>query len=132
MVNKIRCSPIVLWFFSVFMMCVGAIMLLVAFSKFDEEGIVSFIPSIAFFLLSGIGWFESLTTSMTFADYGIILEFHRVFPFSYAYPFDMLENITSKGKLVRLKHKGKFFGAERFFVQDIESFIENLKKTPFG
>ncbi len=130
--EKIRCSPIALWFGAIFMMSIGLIMLLAGYAKFDECGLASFIPSIAFFTLSGVGWFESLTTSMIIVDSGIILDFHKIFPFSYSYPFDELKNISVKGKLVHLKHKKFFFGAERYFVKDITSFLENMKKTSFG
>ena len=129
--NPIKCSPIVIWFASLYVFCIGVVLTVVAFSKYTEVGIVSLVPAILFFLLCGIGCFESITTTMSFTDYGILLEFHKFFPFSYFYPFEMLENITINRRVVRLKHKNKFFGAERFFVRDIDNFKEKLKNTPF-
>lgn len=125
----IRCSPMILWTAAILLSFVGLFGILGGFLLYHEHGVIGFTPGILFFSIGVIMWFESFTTRMLFTKDGVIVKYHKIFPFpGYFYSFKDLTQIKMRGKFISLKHKQMFLGSKRFFIFDVPVFIEEIEK----
>lgn len=127
--SEIRCSPIVLWIAATLLTLFGFLGILGGSLLYHEYGLTGFIPGALFFSLGVIMWFESFTMKMVVTKDGIIVNYHRIFPFpGLFYAFDSLKKIKSGGNLINFKHRQMFLGAQRFFIFDSPTFIEEMER----
>lgn len=126
---EIRCSPIVLWIAATLLTLFGFLGIFGGSLLYHEYGLTGLIPGALFFSLGIIMWFESFTMKMVLTKDGIIVKYHRIFPFpGLFYAFDSLKKIKSRGNLINFKHRQMFLGAQRFFVFDSPTLIEEMER----
>ena len=130
---EIRCSPLILWITAILLTFVGCLGILGGFSLYYKYGVIEFIPGILFFGMEIIAWFESFTARMVLTEDGVIIKYHKIFPFpGLFYPFNNLTKIKTRGNLINFKHKQMFLGAKRFFIFDSPTFIKEIERyAPF-
>ena len=126
---EIRCSPLILWITAILLTFVGCLGILGGFSLYHKYEVIGFIPGILFFGTGIIAWFESFTTRMAFTEDGVIVKYHKIFPFpGLFYPFNNLTKIRTRGNLINFKHRQMFLGAKRFFIFDSPTFIKEIER----
>ena len=127
--SEIRCSPIVLWITATFLTLFGFPGILGGLLLYYKYGLIVVISGALFFSLGVIMWFESFTMKMVLTKDGIIVKYHRIFPFpGLFYAFDSLKKIKKRGNLINLKHRQKFLEAQRFFIFDSPTFIKEMER----
>ena len=127
--QEVRGIPLILWVAAVPVIFFGGLLLWGGFLLYYEYGIIGVIPGVLFFSIGLLLWFESLTTRIVITKEGLIVKYHKIFPFPYIfYSFNDIEKIKMRWKIIHLKHKRLFVGAKRFLIFDSHKFIKILEK----
>ncbi len=123
------CAMIAYILLALFFSVLGIIFVLVGLYGYQTYGVAAYGPAILFCILAVIAWFVGLSTNFEVNANGLLLRFHKIFPFPvFPYFYEDLSGIKISRGLVRFDFKEKSIYNKRFFVYKIKPFIEEIQK----
>jgi hypothetical protein len=117
--QQIPCAPLIL--------SIGGL-----FISFLSILLIIAVPhlGILYLIMGLIAVIESLTTKLTLTNDGILITYHKIFPFpAIYYPKDTIQNIKTYSNILSIKHTQKFLAPKLYVLINKKQFTKHLKTT---